>query len=760
MDSGSHKHTLLTGNLNKRYQNRRQLSEILHKGRTDRGHFAGKLVALERDNSTRKIVIVVKENQGKRIKCSLPPSKNLYHNLTAGITKDIQVAMSNPAVVVLDVDKSVYYDYQLEYDQYQFILGQELFSTIPDAWRGSSDEEEIPTQSHERVTLPDAQESQSTHQQSKHTAAPNAKLGGKMPPDWTPILNVNSYLGNRVEKIAGIVHRADPIRTTKWEIDWAMELDIVDETSIQPLEIKLYASEKVHLPPEGIIDKAIMFTKLRILQRKGAYNYAQGDKNVFQYTCYENNDIFHDVGFVRLDDDANPRPERIHWLTSMDREGLQRLLRWSRNELRPVEQIPKPNGRSSLTHKLLKDIAHNESITCTVEILDIWTESHEVDLKVTDYTASPHLFEPNSTRWSHPPGRRTMRVRLRDDAAGQAQNLVVGNIYRIKNIRIKDDRGLFYANGGKGPSGSQGTLISSVDPSDTYYKELLARKRRLEGGGSLTSSPTNPPDPLPVLKSPTKATLVQPTSVEAGPPSASIDETEQPIQQQSASIAEPSVTNKKGKVSVENRDLPVLRESYPEFPRFMGEVEIASTVECANAPRHPHLTLKDIRYTPQVPRMFYFYARIVDIIPSGVADAVHSSCTKCGPIDKREDTHACPRCKRSNTVQHSIRFHFVLQDSERELPVEVFDEAADIFFCISDKSKRDRNLLIPQVARRLHHLMGTTGGSNSLQVGGISEIFGFVGKVYMTLENDDPCSGQWLRRYALSGCRIRGPNAR
>lgn len=68
---------------------------------------------------------------------------------------------------------------------------------------------------------------------------------------------------------------------------------------------------------------------------------------------------------------------------------------------------------------------------------------------------------------------------------------------------------------------------------------------------------------------------------------------------------------------------------YPKFPEFSGEIDVGDGIECAAPDRHSLSTIQEIDDSPECPAIFHFHARIVDIQPSNLSDAIVAVCREC-----------------------------------------------------------------------------------------------------------------------------------
>jgi len=92
---------------------------------------------------------------------------------------------------------------------------------------------------------------------------------------------------------------------------------------------------------------------------------------------------------------------------------------------------------------------------------------------VTDFTVNELLRDPKSTKFSFPPGHRTLLIQLYDYPAEQVGSLEVGYIYRIKHVRLRGKDGFVKGHCGSFKNGRKNE-IEIVGIGDEHLENLKA----------------------------------------------------------------------------------------------------------------------------------------------------------------------------------------------------------------------------------------------------------------------------------------------
>ncbi|KIJ17019.1 hypothetical protein PAXINDRAFT_180193 [Paxillus involutus ATCC 200175] len=145
------------------------------------------------------------------------------------------------------------------------------------------------------------------------------------------------------------------------------------------------------------------------------------------------------------------------------------------------EESRKSPARTGSPHifpdMLLQDVDEKTSfLTCTVELLHV--DFHSQDgpfIHVTDYTFNHNLPATVSPAdWAHSLDYRVLRIKLDDAQASNSQDLAVGSLYRIHNLRVyrcADTLGAY------GRLGGEDKLITPLHDLSTHHAQTLQRNK-------------------------------------------------------------------------------------------------------------------------------------------------------------------------------------------------------------------------------------------------------------------------------------------
>ncbi|KAG8815328.1 hypothetical protein FRC19_001102, partial [Serendipita sp. 401] len=631
------------------YRRVRNIPEFMMRdARLDKGHFVGTLHAIEKETDG-ATSLLVNDGTDKILVCQFNSSGELHHRAKSGLGKEIKVALTKPFRQPLISQRRNLYPHKLVFQAYCFILNGIRFE--------------------DRL----------------------AGMGYWIVKDISPLHQFNSG-------------------------DFCAEYKIQDETCVesQYLEVKLFAATDRYLPPLDMSDigTVLLVSKVRVTaSAKASYLHARGNKSIYRYCCFSGTS---DEPFVHRAEGTNYDEYQnlpVYRANDEEKEGMRRLLRWARGELRPDEQMPKPLGRREALHRLIEEINHGTSFDGTFELLSVSSDAWNAYAHVTDYTQNNRLQEPGSTSWWYPKGQRTLKLKFFDSLEVQARALETGFIYRIKNIRIKFEDGALI-----GYCGERGGEIRQVRPEDTFYQNLKARKRCLAleepganvGGASDDEGGANSTRNGSPRKYPSHSSIPIRSNAELNP-------TEKSKSVSPSTSGKPLVPSPT-KNQVSDDPPPPPPKIYPPFPTFTGNIELSDIVECVSPDSHQLLSLQEIENMPQCLVVFRFRARIVDINPCNLNQAIIPYCLLCESGDFIEEK--CVSCQSSNGLEYRVRLELVFQDSTGELSMRVDDDYATKFFRLPQRPTNDRASLARKLLRRFDLLMGTTSVEGEELVGG------------------------------------------
>ncbi|CAG8555266.1 7319_t:CDS:2, partial [Acaulospora colombiana] len=327
----------------KRYQRVRDIPEILSDGANlETGHFCGTLQAVEFENQISTLRI---QDRSRMVLICDILTKSPIYSLNMKIQKQIQVAVRNPKKIPMKEHKASQYDQKLQFDEYQFLLGGELFEDTkgeprlptPNSSESEPSAPEIP-QHDEHITRSQPNQAiKGGNIEAISTPISNEEyntiLSTPRPSTWTPIKEtLESDLRNKKIDIAGV------------PTDWGMMVFLRDETcsDSESLEVKLYATDRAHLPPlqdESHRGAILLIHGLKASIDKRRNNSAVGFKGQWTYACYSNSN----EAFVEFGDEATPEIRGQYRLLVPDNTalaGLRRLHYLSRIGFQQSEQVP------------------------------------------------------------------------------------------------------------------------------------------------------------------------------------------------------------------------------------------------------------------------------------------------------------------------------------------------------------------------------------------------------------------------------------
>ncbi|KAG8852615.1 hypothetical protein FRC20_001481, partial [Serendipita sp. 405] len=710
------------------YRRIRNIPELMMRdARLDKGHFVGTLHAIEKETDG-ATSLLVSDGTDKILVCQFNSSGELHHRAKSGLGKEIKVALTKPFRQPLISQRRNLYPHRLVFQAYCFILnGIRFEDRLAELEESNYLEPETPDSiqktthsvrgsEHHNFQIDKNQKPKSTRayqRVSTHFEGLQV-LTDDQPKSWTSISDAMNAPPGTTLTIAGIVKDISPLHQFN-SGDFCAEYKIQDETCVesQYLEVKLFAATDRYLPPLDMSDigTVLLVSKVRITaSAKASYLHARGNKSIYRYCCFSGTS---DEPFVHRAEGTNYDEYQnlpVYRANDEEKEGMRRLLRWARGELRPDEQMPKPLGRREALHRLIEEINHGTSFDGTFELLSVSSDAWNAYAHVTDYTQNNRLQEPGSTSWWYPKGQRTLKLKFFDSLEVQARALETGFIYRIKNIRIKFEDGALI-----GYCGERGGEIRQVRPEDTFYQNLKARKRCLAleepganvGGASDDEGGANSTRNGSPRKYPSHSSIPIRSNAELNP-------TEKSKSVSPSTSGKPLVPSPtKNQVS---DDLPPPPKIYPPFPTFTGNIELSDIVECVSPDSHQLLSLQEIENMPQCLVVFRFRARIVDINPCKVNQAIIPYCLLCESGDFIEEK--CVSCQSSNGLEYRVRLELVFQDSTGELSMRVDDDYATKFFRLPQRPTNDRASLARKLLRRFDLLMGTTSVEGEELVGG------------------------------------------
>ncbi|PVF95846.1 hypothetical protein CPB86DRAFT_875397 [Serendipita vermifera] len=736
----------------KRFQRVRDISEILSDGANlETGHFCGILHAVEFKNQISTLMI--QDHSKMILVCDITTRSPIY-TLNNKLQKQIQVAVRNPKKKPMKEHKAQYYGQRLLFDEYQFLLDGELFEDTKDkgspAWLPSDidlsefepSSPEIP-QSDEYPLRPQAKTIRTTKDIFTPIASKDRDtiLSTPRPSTWTPIKDtLESNLQNKKVDIAGVVCSVTPARQVGAS-DWGIMIYLRDETcgDNQSLEVKLYAADKVHLPPlkgESHYGAILLVHGLKAgIDRRGNH-MAVGYKGQWTYAC------FFDEASIDSADEAPPEVRDKDPMLVPDKTaiiGLRRLHHLSRTGFRQPEKLPSQNHGGC---QLIEEFRDGGFYQCVVEVLHIWVDNH-AEIYITDYTMNPFLTDPNTSKWWYPPGQRTLKITLFDSPKDQVHSLEVGSIYYLQNVRFQTNKGR--AQGRCGSKGNNPNLIRKLSENHPDVMNLNRRKREFQHVDipksqreSMSSSKVDEQSKA-TKEVPEMATTLPQVTKEANIADdvAVVDPSSMKPQEVMAHI-------------VDCVSILLSTEEYPSFPKVDGGLEPADTIECAKPDRHQLMSLGEIKTCGIVPALFRFRGRIVKVTPSDLNKATNPFCAACDNWCKVGNNGACMACSSPKKVEYRPALYLTFQDATSDLSVQVSDEFAVKFFRLSKATLHNEKATIEHLREQFNRLMSIDLKSNEYQVGGISDVFEAV------LRNWDEMSEHGRQRYfALSSCRIR-----
>lgn len=199
---------------------------------------------------------------------------------------------------------------------------------------------------------------------------------------------------------------------------------------------------------------------------------------------------------------APPKSTALDVATIMSESGGQPPA-LTRRKYRMIKNLEDPG----VTHKM-------EFADLLGEVRRIWLDTNPIELRMTDYTENPLLFDyqdipQHGDPYGYvkrapldcPPGKMTIRINMWDEHAAYTRELVkngqlkLGMYMWVRNAQIKMDRGGTQLEAHmRGSNSNFGTAISLLfardAAQDQYLKDLLTRKRDYEAKHKLQEEGT------------------------------------------------------------------------------------------------------------------------------------------------------------------------------------------------------------------------------------------------------------------------------